>query len=236
MDRRCRVAGWPASWLRDGSHRQQRTVPEIKPTHPLARTLRDLELQRLAHWHATFSKLIAEGCRVFAEVIFSDEHKLAFQRELLKFLWERRDGKINLNIWLREAYEGLLSELMDGSRTLDDEHATLTAFTGRTGKDGDAEAMTLGQFAGDGQGNDRITLSTLHSAKGREFRIVLLFAMDDGRIPRAGATPAEQREARRLFYVGFTRPKEELHVLYTAARPSPFVLEVQERVERDELG
>jgi superfamily I DNA/RNA helicase len=39
-------------------------------------------------------------------------------------------------------------------------------------------------FAGNGGGRDRLNLSTLHSAKGREFRIVILFAIDAGRIPR----------------------------------------------------
>jgi superfamily I DNA/RNA helicase len=58
--------------------------------------------------------------------------------------------------------------------------------------------------------------------------------MDAGRIPRNNATPTERRESRRLFYVGFTRPEEELHVLYTGARPSPFVLEVQQRMDGDD--
>ena len=61
--------------------------------------------------------------------------------------------------------------------------------------------------------------------------MVVLFAMDNGRIPRANDAPREKREARRLFYVGFTRPKEELHILYTAAKPYAFVVEVGERIE-----
>ncbi|MGH2582804.1 MAG: ATP-dependent helicase [Anaerolineales bacterium] len=182
-----------------------------------------------------FSKLVAEGCRIFAEVITTDGHKMTFRRNLVAFLWERRDGKINLNTWLGEIHNGLLAELITASQTLDDEGATLAAFIARTAEDGDADAITLEQFAGDGEGNDRINLSTLHSAKGREFRVVVLFGMDNGRIPRNDATPGERHEARRLFYVGFTRPKEELHILYTAARPSPFVLEVQKRMELDGL-
>jgi DNA helicase-2/ATP-dependent DNA helicase PcrA len=47
--------------------------------------------------------------------------------------------------------------------------------------------MTLGQFAGFGDGADRVNLSSLHSAKGREFEAVVLFGMDEGRIPRRGA-------------------------------------------------
>ena len=41
-------------------------------------------------------------------------------------------------------------------------------------------------------------------------------------------------ESRRLFYVGFTRAKTELHIMFTAGRPSPFVIEVQERLEAEE--
>jgi ATP-dependent DNA helicase UvrD/PcrA len=160
---------------------------------------------------------------------------LAFQRKLLKLLWKCRDRNINLNTWLCGLYDDLLAELFDSARTLAEERATLAAFMQRTAQDADAEVMTLGQFAGDGEGKDRITLSTLHSAKGREFRIVVLFGMDDRRIPRIDATTSERREARRLFYVGFTRPKEELHILYTATTPSPFVLEVQQRMKLDEL-
>jgi superfamily I DNA/RNA helicase len=67
----------------------------------------------------------------------------------------------------------------------------------------------------------------------REFTVVVLFGMDDGRIPRPSATPGDQREARRLFYVGFTRAKSEIHMVYTAARPSPFGREVQTRLDLD---
>jgi DNA helicase-2/ATP-dependent DNA helicase PcrA len=90
--------------------------------------------------------------------------------------------------------------------------------------------MTLGPFSGFGEGNDRINLSTLHSAKGRQFAVVVLFGMDNGRIPRRGASGAALLEARTLFYVGFTRPETELHLMYSAAQPSPFVQEVQNRL------
>lgn len=183
-----------------------------------------------------FSRVVGEGRRLFHEVLGSEEQRVIFQRTLLGLLWARRDNTLKLNTWLCEVHDGLLEDLIKGCRTLNDEGAMLKAFVERTSEEGDAAAMTLGQFAGDGEGNDRINLSTMHSAKGREFRIVVLFAVDDGRIPRPNATQGERREARRLFYVGFTRPKEELHILYTAARPSPFVLEVQERILLDEAG
>ena len=46
-----------------------------------------------------------------------------------------------------------------------------------------------------------------------------------------GASERELREARRLFYVRFTRAEEEVHVLFSARNPSPFVTELDERLE-----
>jgi superfamily I DNA/RNA helicase len=91
--------------------------------------------------------------------------------------------------------------------------------------------MTLAQFAGFGDGVNRINLSSLHSAKGREFEAVILFGLDNGRLPRPGAGDAERREVRRSFYVGFTRAKQELHMMYSGGHPSPFVTEVRDRLD-----
>ena len=84
---------------------------------------------------------------------------------------------MNLDDWLRQLRGGLLEELVGQSRTIDDEVATLENFLQKTEAGGEAEELTLGQFSGYGEGNDRINLSTLHSAKGREFTVVILFGM-----------------------------------------------------------
>jgi superfamily I DNA/RNA helicase len=177
-----------------------------------------------------FFKLVSEGNRIFSEILVSDERRVNFRRDLLRVLWERRDTKTSLHQWLQDIRRELLSDLIGESRTLDDDGAVLDRFIERIGPDGDVADMTLGLFSGFGEGSDRINLSTLHSAKGREFAIVVLFGMDNGRIPRNGATPVEAREQRRLFFVGFTRPKSELHIMYSADRPSPFVQEVKNRL------
>lgn len=77
---------------------------------------------------------------------------------------------------------------------------------------------------------DSVKLSTLHSSKGREFSVVIMFGMDEGRIPRPNPTPRDLIEARRLFYVGFTRAKHELHIFHSSHTPSRFVTEVQLRL------
>ena len=181
-----------------------------------------------------FSRLVREGNRIFAEALTSDEQKLLFQRELLRLLWERRNTAMRLDVWLQDMQNVIVTDLISESRTLDDEGEILSAFIEHTAAGGAAEEMTLGQFSGHGEGNDRINLSTLHSAKGREFGLVIMFAMDNGKIPWFNVGPRQVLESRRLFYVGFTRAETELHIMFSAARPSPFVVEVQERLELDE--
>lgn len=235
---------YPAAWIGDAvaNAAQQYDFGTVRSdTNALyprsSRVMRWLELCAVwccDGWRSgkpRFSKLVAEGNRIFADVLISDEVRLSFRRNLLSLLWERRDSTVSLHDWLQDLCQSLVKDLINDSRTLAEEGLVLDEFVERTGPDGDASDMTLGLFSGFGEGNDRINLSTLHSAKGREFAVVVLFGMDEGRIPRNNADANDVRESRRLFYVGFTRAESEVHVMYTAAQPSRFVLEVQKRLE-----
>jgi superfamily I DNA/RNA helicase len=68
--------------------------------------------------------------------------------------------------------------------------------------------MALIVFAGKEEGTRRVTLSTLHSAKGREFDVAIMFGVNQCDFPgkRDLVSDNALREARRLFYVGVTRP------------------------------
>lgn len=58
-----------------------------------------------------------------------------------------------------------------------------------------------------------VTLSTMHSAKGLEYRIVIIVDANEGIVPHhKAALPADLEEERRLFYVAMTRAKERLHI------------------------
>ena len=65
---------------------------------------------------------------------------------------------------------------------------------------------------------DRVSLMTLHAAKGLEFPVVYLVAMEDGILPheRSLDHPDQLEEERRLVFVGITRGREEVHA--SAAR------------------
>jgi DNA helicase II / ATP-dependent DNA helicase PcrA len=62
--------------------------------------------------------------------------------------------------------------------------------------------------------DDYVILSTVHSAKGGEWRVVHLIHAADGMFPSdmATGTREEIEEERRLFYVALTRAKEHLHI------------------------
>ena len=62
---------------------------------------------------------------------------------------------------------------------------------------------------------DYLILSTIHSAKGQEWRSVFVLNVVDGCIPSdlGTGTAAEIEEERRLLYVAMTRARDELHLI-----------------------
>lgn len=88
-------------------------------------------------------------------------------------------------------------------------------------------------------GNEAITLMTLHAAKGLEFPIVFMTGMEESIFPHSRALydASEMEEERRLCYVGMTRARKELYLMYASSRvlyggiqhnpPSRFLAEIQ---------
>lgn len=68
---------------------------------------------------------------------------------------------------------------------------------------------------------EKVTLMTMHAAKGLEFPVVFMVGMEEGLMPSSRALEAgkaELEEERRLCYVGMTRAREELHLSYASSR------------------
>lgn len=77
------------------------------------------------------------------------------------------------------------------------------------------EASQVGLLPADRE-KERLTLSTIHSAKGLEWHTVFIIWALDGKFPSAYAVLDETdlEEERRLMYVAITRAKERLYILY----------------------
>ena len=92
------------------------------------------------------------------------------------------------------------------------------------------------------QADSKVTLMTLHSAKGLEFPIVFLAGLEEGLFPhsRTLMEPKEIEEERRLCYVGITRAEKELYVSNATTRtvfgrtngylPSRFLKEIPQEL------
>ncbi|HVS58147.1 MAG TPA: UvrD-helicase domain-containing protein [Candidatus Saccharimonadales bacterium] len=92
---------------------------------------------------------------------------------------------------------------------------------------------------------DAVTLMTLHAAKGLEFPVVFMVGMEETIFPHSRALydQFEMEEERRLCYVGMTRAKEELYMMYATSRmlyggvqhnpPSRFLSEIDAEFQPD---
>jgi DNA helicase-2/ATP-dependent DNA helicase PcrA len=104
------------------------------------------------------------------------------------------------------------------------------------------EHVSLVMEAAEGEGDDRVTIMTLHAAKGLEFDTVFLPGWEEGVFPHPRALDEQGRagleEERRLAYVGLTRARERakvwfasnrrIHGSWNASIPSRFVDELPE--------
>ncbi|KKQ60239.1 MAG: ATP-dependent DNA helicase pcrA [Parcubacteria group bacterium GW2011_GWC1_38_22] len=92
------------------------------------------------------------------------------------------------------------------------------------------------------QDQDAVHLMTLHSSKGLEFPVVFIVGLEEGILPHARSLLAssEMEEERRLMYVGITRAKEQIYLLFTRQRtlfgstqmnsPSRFLEDIPEKM------
>ena len=93
--------------------------------------------------------------------------------------------------------------------------ATLSAFLETTALVADSD-----QLPGEAEDSGKVTLMTLHTAKGLEYPVVFLTGMEQGTFPhsRSMEDTTELQEERRLAYVGITRAKQRLYVTRAAVR------------------
>ena len=139
--------------------------------------------------------------------------------DLIKSLLERIDYAEYLRDQDEESAEdrlGNVDELITKAAVYEETHdePSLSEFL--------EEIMLVADIDNVEDGDNRVLLMTLHSAKGLEFPVVYLVGMEDGLFPSfmtiASDDPLEIEEERRLAYVGITRAKEELTLTCARSR------------------
>ena len=139
--------------------------------------------------------------------------------DLIKSLLERIDYAEYLRDQDEESAEdrlGNVDELITKAAAYEETHdePSLSEFL--------EEIMLVADIDNVENGDNRVLLMTLHSAKGLEFPVVYLAGMEDGLFPSfmtiASDDPLEIEEERRLAYVGITRAKEDLTLTCAKSR------------------
>ena len=159
------------------------------------------------------SRFIAQ-MEAFRAMAYSEEYSM---KDLIDHILEdtgyeeelQEEGEIEAQTRL-ENIEELINKA--AAYEEDSEHPTLDEFLEQVALVADIDNVD--------DTEDRVTLMTLHSAKGLEFPKVYLVGMEDGLFPGMmsimSGDKTEMEEERRLCYVGITRAKKEL--VLTAAR------------------
>ena len=127
-----------------------------------------------------------------------------------------------------------MGDFVEGQKELADATASLTEYL---------EDVALATDMDNDKGNDaeKVSLMTIHLAKGLEFPYVYIVGMEEDLFPSAMSmnTRSELEEERRLFYVALTRAEKQAYLTYTLSRyrwgklidaePSRFIEEIDEQ-------
>lgn len=177
----------------------------------------------------------------FNRTIQAEAELRSCKSSLISFLFSHRRPDVPLREWLAEFHSACIRGTLDREPDLAGEAEAVAQLVKACAEGGKIADFTVVAFAGQGGSADHVNLITLHSAKGLEFDVVIMMGMEQGRIPRLNSGEGEKRESRRLFYVGLTRARHEVHMTYSGwfdawgkqrvLGPSEFLVEVEHRLQ-----
>lgn len=183
----------------------------------------------------SYAKLMKQALGLVYAGRATDLEEQMISDQLISFLCSSIDSGERTHAWLKRFDAEVFNEWRSISRNRLTKWEDVTEMIARTGPKPEND-MYLNIFAGNIEDQSCINLSTLHSAKGREFDAVVLFGMNDGGMPsrRDKESKSSMLEARRLFYVGITRAKKELVIVCGKQNCSPWVIELYKRSTGEE--
>jgi DNA helicase-2/ATP-dependent DNA helicase PcrA len=164
---------------------------------------------------------------------------------LVTFLSRYTDADPLLFDWLQDFHDSCLKDGLDTSGLRVDELKAFEELLTAAKPNNPFHGMRLSRFAGNRGSPEHLNLITLFSAKGLEFDVVIIIGLDEGILPSwADKDEEEIAEARRKFYVAFTRAKREVHLTYSGFTvdrygrrhnkgPSRFLFDLAKRLRKE---
>jgi ATP-dependent DNA helicase Rep/DNA helicase-2/ATP-dependent DNA helicase PcrA len=171
--------------------------------------------------------LLLKSWRLMRRSLTRESEVFAARRRLIVALLAFRDADCPLHQWLSELRRKVLEEMFREEPGLADEKDNLDDLLTASATDGALQAFTVEIFGNQGKSPDQINLMTLHSSKGLEFQAVIMIGLENGVFPSSYDRTDEQlEEAARLFYVGVTRAKNQVHLIYDSDE-SPLITSIR---------
>ncbi|HCE9890280.1 ATP-dependent helicase [Pseudomonas aeruginosa] len=136
-------------------------------------------------------------------------------QELTALLWALRSDQQPARDFVASLRSGIVDRLLAAELALADQKEQLDRMTAALAEGGALATLDMTSLGGRDGSPDHLNLLTLHSAKGCEYDVVIMVGLDLGNLPWRNESPEKLRESRRLFYVGLTRARDEVHMLYS---------------------
>lgn len=159
----------------------------------------------------------------FNRMLQSEAARTKAVNSLISALCKRRSIGGSLLNWITALDAQCLRNHLSADPTMREELVVLDKLVAAAQPGKRLADWTVLRFGGQGGSPDHLNLMTLHSSKGLEFDVAVLFGMDQGIIPGYREKTADSKlEPRRLFYVGITRARHEVHITYSGWRVTPW--------------
>lgn len=152
----------------------------------------------------------------------TDQDRHAAGVRLTELLWWVRtdDGlAVPFVALLRSA---LIDDLLRASPSLSDQGEQVKRLSEALADDGPLAGFQMRELGRQDGSPDHLNLLTFHSAKGCEYDVVIMIGLDEGALPWRNETAKELAASRRLFYVGLTRARDDVHMLYSGWVETPY--------------
>lgn len=157
----------------------------------------------------------------FHRVRLSDAETRTEAQQLTSLLWSLREDQAPARDFVAVLRAGMLDALMAREPSLADQGEQVERMSAALAEGGALADLDLASLGGRDGSPLHLNLLTFHSAKGCEYDVVIMLGLDLGSLPWRNELPAKLHESRRLFYVGLTRARDEVHMLYSGFIDSP---------------